>query len=748
MSKTATLDNAYAILIGVGADLPASVEDAKALYDLLADPDLAGYKKENITLLTEEKATRENIITAFDTLIDTVDEDASVFLFYSGHGGTYTDNDILELEHPGKPLKPEDENQSHYYLQPNDFDVKKYRETWVHATELKQRIHRLRSRRLILFLDCCHAEGMTKSGNQLNTSELKNRLRNPEGLIHRIDDGRGISIISSCRAEEVSWILEEARNSLFTTCLLEVLQGKHKTSFEEPYIRMTDAINYLMKTVPQRKPTQRPFVNLQMYDDFILSRIPGVLIKDTPAVSDPAGAAKGKVTEVKTRFRQTEAAANAVIFVHGFSGEAADTFGEIPEFIMKDPQMEGWDLFPMGYSQYVRPGMGKGIWATVADIDRIADNVASAIQHRFSRYKRIALVGHSLGGLVIQRALLDLPDPDRNKLSHVFLFATPSGGVQEGSVPKHLFPKLKELHADAPFITMLRKEWKERFAGEYPFTFKVVAGTEDVEIPIVSNFGPFDEEHRVTVAGNHFSMVQPTTQEHDGYRLIVDGLTNSTFFNKYTDDAQINMLLGEYEAVIRELLPKKDTITLKGLKQLLFALEGMDRHEEVLEILDAHPLSRENSDLLGMLGGRFKRRFLQDYSAVPGVKAMEYYKKGLAIAKEQGNNEKIYYHAINIAFMSLVYEEDRQSMQEYAQQALKAAEDDPFDSVWKQATVAEAQLYLANLEAAKAHYAKAAERAGVREKLSIHTNAYTAYTSLMHTEDDDFITFLKLSFLT
>ncbi|MCW8980181.1 MAG: caspase family protein, partial [Altibacter sp.] len=528
-----------------------------------------------------------------------------------------------------------------------------YRETWVHATELKERIHSLRSRRLILFLDCCHAEGMTKASQKLNTSDLKNRLRNPEGLIHRIDDGRGISIISSCRAEEVSWILEEAQNSLFTTCLLEVLQGQHKTTFEEPYIRMTDAINYLMKTVPQRKPTQRPFVNLQMYDDFILSRIPGVLMKDTVVPDTDIATAKGTVKEVTTRFRETEEATSVVIFVHGFSGEAADTFGKIPEFIMADPQMQGWDLFPIGYSQHAKPSMGKGIWATVNDIQLIADNLASAIQYRFSRYKRIALVGHSLGGLVVQRALLDLPEKDRNKLSHVFLFATPSGGVKEGSVPKNLYTRLKELHAEAPFIISLRKEWQKTFSDGYPFKFKVVAGTEDVEIPISSGFGPFKDEDRITVAGNHFSMVQPATREHDGYRLIVEGLNNNTFFNKYTDEAQINMLLGEYEAVIRELLPKKDTITLKGLKQLLFALEGMDRHEEVMEILNQHPLSKENTDLLGMLAGRHKRLFLQDFSVHHGEKATEYYSKGLEISTQKGHREQQDYHAIHRAFMSL-----------------------------------------------------------------------------------------------
>ena len=64
--------------------------------------------------------------------------------------------------------------------------------------------------------------------------------------------------------------------------------------------------------------------------------------------------------------------------------------------------------------------------------------------------------------------------------------------------------------------------------------------------------------------------------------------------------------------------------------------------------------------------------------------------------------------------------------------------------------MAEGNLYLGQLEESKQLYKKAAEMAGVREKISIHTNAYAAYTSLMHTEnpDDEFINFLKINFLS
>jgi pimeloyl-ACP methyl ester carboxylesterase len=748
------LANAYALIIGIGKDLPASVHDAQAIYDLLADKEIAGYNPENITLLTEKDATNTRILEAFDELVEKVDQDASVFLFYSGHGGTYTDNDIIELEHPeGTPLKPEEENQSHYYLVPNNFDLKNYRDTWVHADVLKEKINQLKSRRLIFFFDCCHAEGMTKAGPELKakSGSLKDRLQNPEGLVHRMDDGKGYSIVSSCRAEELSWILGDDPNSLFTTCLLEVLRGEHRREFEDPYIRMTEVVRHIMKRVPERKPVQRPFVNLQLYDDFVLSCLPENLmsrLREAATVSQQSTEDDIK-KEVVTRFRE-DGAPNLLLFVHGFSGEAADTFGSIPEMLMENPAMNGWDLMPLGYSEHVNPEMGKTVWASEGDIDRISDYLQSALRHKFTNYKRIALVGHSLGGLVVQDALSDLEPQHLKRISHVLLFATPSNGISSASLKKLCDADSSALQREGHYIKTLREAWNAKFGEELPFELRTVAATNDEFVPVESSLEPFPEASRVTLEGNHYGLVKPKGQENDTYQLILQTLTGNEFHSKFTDPEEVNIALGNYDEVIKDLWPKRDGLNLKGLRNLIFALEGMDRQEEALSLLETHPLAQKNSDLMGIMGGRHKRKYLQTLEGAHGQKAIEYYEKGLALAEAADNKGQIYYLSINLAFLSLVYDEDHQSMQEYALQALEAAQADAFDSLWKLATLGEANLYLGKLDASKEHYERAAKMAGIREKISIHTNAYAAYTSLMHSEsqDDPFIVFLKSHFLS
>ena len=239
---------------------------------------------------------------------------------------------------------------------------------------------------LVFFLDCCHAEGMTKGGlfSSTNNSENKDKdkvTENPEGLAQKIDNDKGISIVSSCREDQLSYILEGDKNSLFTKCLLQVLKAEHKKHYDDEFVRISEVIQYIFRKVPEMQPEQRPYVNLQIYDDFILSNIPEDYKQyiDTSPRQDLSNADGNETTqkkerkEIVTAYRKTVDATNLLLFIHGFSGEAADTFGRIPELLMEDSKMDGWDMLPLGYSQYVKPELGKDIWAGIEDVNKIAD---------------------------------------------------------------------------------------------------------------------------------------------------------------------------------------------------------------------------------------------------------------------------------------------------------------------------------------------------------------------------------------
>src|SRR5690606_20563482 len=260
------LKNAHALIIGVGSkDLPETVNDAKALQKLLGDKKYGGYYKKNIKVLTKKKATRNGILKAFDELLERTDENSSVFLYYSGHGGMYSDNTFIKDE---AKKKPEAENKKYFNLCPIDYDPDNYKTTWKKAKKVKYKISQLQTRRLIFFLDCCHAAGMT-AGVSVLTRQPKHT--DADGLAQNLDDGRGMTIVSACRADQESGIVEGDENSIFTKCMIEVLRGDNKHEDDDPFVKIFEVLGYLFDKVPKINPDQKPYANLQSSDNFVVS---------------------------------------------------------------------------------------------------------------------------------------------------------------------------------------------------------------------------------------------------------------------------------------------------------------------------------------------------------------------------------------------------------------------------------------------------------------------------------------------
>ena len=241
-----TFSHGYALFVGVGNDLPVTVEDATALFDVFTDPRRAAYPVAHTHLRTETNATRKGLLAAFDTLIKQVakDPDATVVVYFSGHGGF-----IKQFE-----------KITGYFLVPYGFDPARQAATSISGLEFTEKLEAIKARKLIVFLDCCHAGGMgiplTKTlGETFEKSPL------PPDLLRRLEQGSGRLIVASSRKEEKSYIGKPY--SVFTTCLLEALAGKG-TKNKDGYARVLDVLTYLFDTVSLRAASsgpQHPFVN-------------------------------------------------------------------------------------------------------------------------------------------------------------------------------------------------------------------------------------------------------------------------------------------------------------------------------------------------------------------------------------------------------------------------------------------------------------------------------------------------------
>lgn len=251
------VSSASALLIGVGDDLTATERDAQRLYDVLVDPKLGGYNPERIKLLKGESATAEGIREGFAWLVEETKrkEASTTILFYSGHGGIFESFGAEGFT-------------SSYHLLPFGYEETRLSETAIAGTEISDFVQAVNSRKLVVFLDCCHAGGIPIFKKASEKRKFRQSAM-PAELVAGLEAGTGRVAVASSRDYELSIANEEF--SFFTASLINALTGA--VVRYDPFVRILEVISYLFRDVPARtKGRQNPFVKgiQNLSDNFAL----------------------------------------------------------------------------------------------------------------------------------------------------------------------------------------------------------------------------------------------------------------------------------------------------------------------------------------------------------------------------------------------------------------------------------------------------------------------------------------------
>ena len=279
-------NHGYALLVGVGGNLPVTVKDAQSIHDVLVDSQHAAYPADHVTLLHEGAATHDNILNEFDQFIKQVNADphATALVYYSGHGG--------DFKRANQPTE--------YFLVPRDYDPVQFDQTALKGTLFTEKISALNAQKLIVMLDCCHAAGVPAVKDL--TSEFTQGAA-PPTLLQAMEQGSGQVVIASSRSDESSYAaVNGGVNSVFTEVLLEALAGRAARE-ADGFARVLDVIAYLFAEVPARSPVaQHPFVNkiAGLSENFALCYYAGGA-KDAPGM--PAAAAHRAPVSTWQRFK-------------------------------------------------------------------------------------------------------------------------------------------------------------------------------------------------------------------------------------------------------------------------------------------------------------------------------------------------------------------------------------------------------------------------------------------------------------
>ncbi len=242
-----------ALIVGVGGDLPSTVDDARGLAEILKDPERCAYAPDQVELLTGAAAGRSGMLTGLDRLAKGADEKSTAIIYFSGHG-YYVKSSISDA----------------YYLMPFGYNVEQLRDTAISGSEFADKLKAIKAQKLLLLLDCCHAGGfadMKAPGLQFTKAPL------PPEAQSLFAQGRGRVVIASSQADELSYAGKPY--SAFTLALIDALCGAG-ASRKDGFVRVTDLALHTREMVPGKtKDRQHPIMDFNQSDNFVLAYYAG-----------------------------------------------------------------------------------------------------------------------------------------------------------------------------------------------------------------------------------------------------------------------------------------------------------------------------------------------------------------------------------------------------------------------------------------------------------------------------------------
>jgi pimeloyl-ACP methyl ester carboxylesterase len=227
-----------------------------------------------------------------------------------------------------------------------------------------------------------------------------------------------------------------------------------------------------------------------------------------------------------------DAADQLVILVHGWGGGRYATWRRMASLLFSDLPAGDLGLYDYPSGRRRPPGTGP-------DLDRQAANLADSI--RDCGYRSVALVCHSLGGLVARRAIADNihsqaadsgGTPAVDRLAALFLCGTPMAGTR--LVPGALrwtTPDLRWLAAHSREVTQTAKAFADRVVADPPaapgqivLPVYTLIGGRDRVVDEFSSAGSIPSARRLNTVEGHRSLIQPQTRDDQAYLWLLSHL--------------------------------------------------------------------------------------------------------------------------------------------------------------------------------------------------------------------------------
>ena len=217
--------SSHALVVGINKyrqwpHLEYAVKDAR---DVAAVLNAMGFQ---IHMLTDEQATRKNIVRQLNNIRESVDANSRLIFYFAGHGGT---EDL-----PGGGERG--------YLVPVDADTYNWQGTMLPMDWLNLQIRQIKAKHIFLAFDSCY------SGLGLSRS-IKRHPKQDSAYIQKMMRSRSIQILTAGSRSEQA--IEARGHGLFTDHLLAALSGDADIN-SDGYVTATEIYATVRPSITQQ----------------------------------------------------------------------------------------------------------------------------------------------------------------------------------------------------------------------------------------------------------------------------------------------------------------------------------------------------------------------------------------------------------------------------------------------------------------------------------------------------------------
>ena len=221
-------DDSWALIIGIDKyqnvkRLNYAVADAESIKDILINS--FDFPEENVSLITNDEATKQNIIKSFSTITKNAKSNDRVVVFFSGHGDT--------MDLPGGGEKG--------YLIPVEGDDEDLYVTSIPMDELKQIALMSEAKHMLYLVDACY-------GGLITVSKGMAKPKSPN-YINKVSKYQSRQVISAGGRDEEVIEKPEWGHSAFTLNLNRGLRDGIADLNSDGYITATELGMYLSDKV-------------------------------------------------------------------------------------------------------------------------------------------------------------------------------------------------------------------------------------------------------------------------------------------------------------------------------------------------------------------------------------------------------------------------------------------------------------------------------------------------------------------